>query len=723
MPTRKILALLAVAALAACGEDAKKIATGSVSGRAVYSTGSDNSGISVTVAGFSATTDAGGNYSFAEVPTGAQVVIAAAPNSVERTQTAAVTVSGATAVPDLTFTQVIPLKGVASAVAGGAVTVQLDPPNGPSTTVDGSGNFSFANATAGAHALRFSSPTLSSVDTIPQVLYLPGLGTFVVDTTQQNQLYQFPPFQLAAGRRLARARFFGQIFFGTFPPGHPASISADSQVAIASEFNSTVCCSTDNLYVANPATGEQVLVTDKLLRFPTSPARIAPDSRTIVYQTTEANNPLFSVAVTGLAPLTLGTPQKIGENVGRWEFSPQNQNTSPVVLATGSPPPGGTPTAFYAVRADTGAIRGGPFADPVGDFFVAAERRRVIFARNTAGAQSIFTADCSQETLGTPAVVEAMGGAYNWQSLGFSKDQGLFAYRVTTHPVPANVGMRVVANNGSAVNATSWVGAGSVPAAADASGLLFAPDNSRVLFASGGALFRRQADGSAAGVNLGASPSAWGFSADSTKILYDVAVVAPNRELRLANADGSGTPTVLEGPSAFFNAGVAADATAAVWHKSDGAGATQFWVRRGLLTATPPAAKLVDTNANLIGSFGLKATSPLYRKVNASFNWDLYALGANDVPTLVGVNWNFDQFVNSDGSKVLVSFFTNSFLSNGTSSAKIVNLATGSSTALLDRFAGPVGFLPGTPEKVLLYRQGTGNPYAFQDGAYLTDLP
>jgi len=75
MTTRKALTILAVAALAACGDSAKKIDTGSVSGTATYQGRTDHSGISVTVAGFSTTTSASGAYSFADIPTGSQVVI------------------------------------------------------------------------------------------------------------------------------------------------------------------------------------------------------------------------------------------------------------------------------------------------------------------------------------------------------------------------------------------------------------------------------------------------------------------------------------------------------------------------------------------------------------------------------------------------------------------------------------------------------------------------
>jgi len=721
MTTRKALAMLAVAALAACGEDAKKIATGSVSGTATYQGRSDHSGISVTVAGFSTITNAGGAYSFAEVPVGSQVVIAMAPESVERTQTTSVDVSGATTAAALTFTPVVPLRGVASAVAGGTVTVQLDPPSGPSTSADGSGRFSFANVSAGTHSLRFSSTTLSSVDTIPQVLYLPALGTFVVDTQKQNQLHQFAPFKLPAGRRLMQATFFSQIFFGSFYPSAPPGISADGAIAIGSEINSTTCCSTDNLYVANAVTGERVLVTNRLQRFASSLPRIAPDSRTIVYQTTEANAPLFAVVVSSLAPLTLSTPVKLGEQTGRWEFSPQTASTVPVVLAVGIPPPPASTVNLYAVRTDNAQTAGGPFADPVGDFQLSVQKKRMIFARNTAGAQNLYTVDCSGATLGTPAVVEAFGGAYSWSPLGFSKDEGLFAYRVITHPTPANQGMRVVANNGSAVGA-NWIGAASVPAAADAVNLVFAPDNSRVLFNSGNTLYRRPADGSAAGASLGTGPGAYTFSADGTRILYDIANLA-NRELRLANADGSGTPAVIEGPSAYFSASVAADASMAIWLKSDGAGGTQLWVRRGLLTGTPPAAKLVDTAASLNGFIPSRGLGPVYTKQNATFSQDMYALTAADAPVLVGNNWNGDQQVNTDGTRMLLSFFTSNFFGSRSQVAKLVNLTTGGSTTLLETFGGPAQFVPGTTERLLLYQMGSQDPYTYQDGAYITDVP
>src|SRR5512138_1458741 len=91
MTVRGTIAFVSLLAVLGC-DKATKIATGSLSGTAKYAGKTDHSGISVSAGGFSVTTDATGNYTFAALPVGPYSVTAVAPASTERTKAVSATV-------------------------------------------------------------------------------------------------------------------------------------------------------------------------------------------------------------------------------------------------------------------------------------------------------------------------------------------------------------------------------------------------------------------------------------------------------------------------------------------------------------------------------------------------------------------------------------------------------------------------------------------------------
>ncbi len=130
--------------------------SGTAQGYPVSGTVTGGAGITVTLAGTTTqttTADASGNFSFASVPNGTYTVTPAGAGFSVTPANKSITVSNA-AVSGVNFTSTVILNSISGTVSGGAgATVTLAGATTTTTTADASGNYAFANISAGTYVV------------------------------------------------------------------------------------------------------------------------------------------------------------------------------------------------------------------------------------------------------------------------------------------------------------------------------------------------------------------------------------------------------------------------------------------------------------------------------------------------------------------------------------------------------------------------------------------
>lgn len=723
MTTRKVLAILAVAALAACGEDAKKIDTGSLSGTATYASGSDHSGITISVAGFSATTSATGAWSIADVPAGAQVIVALAPESVERTLTASVIVAGATTAPALSFTRAQAFQGVAAAVGGsaGGITVTLD--GGRTTTTAPDGSYSFAGVAAGPHSLAFSSPGYS--DSIASVLYSPDLGALVPDPARQNALFRMGVFEMQKGTRVVSSDQMENY----------SDLSADG--ALTGFLVPQPGSGTGPLTVASTTPGVAgAIVAPNVAQ---GSWRFGPDSRSVVYR--DDAGALWGAGITSVNPLVVGTPVKLGDGVRQfcsndcWYY-----DFSPTLT------PGGRATVYFVVPVTVGAttaeilfekevasgnqvMQFNLAPDSVSFFKVYRKSARVLYF--VAGAQKrLQSAPCT--ALNGPPIATLDTLVNGWSLRAVSDDETQVAWVVNGVDLGGVLGLKVRPLTFNAPPAAAWDGSTSIGP------VRFTPNGARVVYlnyavspyvwwsrlTSTGAGTSRALAGT---ISVGLATAS--FSADSATVSYMVDGGSPNRII-VGPVDLSGGTVVdqgrilesYSGTCPFFCeyfAGVLSPDASTVAYALQNAVTFQreLWQSPA---ATPAPAKVADRagrpSFSPNGQWLLYETYPNYTDLNIR----PVAGGAS---TLVGARYdgNIYRGPNAAGTKLLLR--TDQDTSTGAYDVKVVNLATGAVTPLVRKTSFTAWGTGASANRVLSVRRQSPPPFGFQDGVYVSDAP
>ncbi len=715
MSTRKALTILAVAVLAACGEDAQKIATGSVSGRALYQGRTDHSGINVTVAGFSTTTSAAGAYSFSDIPTGTQVVIAVAPDSVERTLSTTVSVGGTAA--DLTFTPAQGLSGMVSAVGGSAagITVTLD--GGRTTTTAADGSYAFSSVSAGTHSLAFASTGYA--DSITGILFSPDIGAFVPDPVRENAVYRMGPFEMQNGRRLVSS-----VTVGSY-----AQLSPDGTLyAYVTPVPGT---SSGTLNIAPVAGGAAVAAA--------SNARVntwffAPDGLSVVYNADD--NGLYAVNITSPAPLAVGAPNKLGDNVSTgtsgWDFSPTAtaQGRSTVYFIGDNAVAGNNVRTLFEKVVGTGAtLNTFNTADAVSFFRLAKRAARILFF--TGGATQRFQSAPSTGAAVTSGIVNLDTLVTSMSIRMLSDDETFVSWTVFGVAVGGVTGFKVAPVTGASatvlIDATTCI----------AGPAKFSPDNGRVAYLSCAVfpynVLTRVSNGAAAAVSLGTQD--WGspgfrFSADSQN-LTRITGNYPNQSLVLGLAAGGGTPVTVDSGYFFdacfgecdFQVALAPNGSSVAYGRRDVNTSVVTLYQRALPTGAPVVLgtntrrfEFTPDSAAIVFEQSTSSGTELYLRSTTAGAASLIGARSNTSfggTALVRYNPARTKFlVQTDFDQVLGRYDT-----------KVVDVATGVVTPLVRKTPFADWAKVGTADKVLTVRKSSPPPYGFQDGVYLTDIP
>ncbi|MBI5069865.1 MAG: PD40 domain-containing protein [Deltaproteobacteria bacterium] len=714
MFTRKAVTLLAALALVACGESATKIATGSVSGRAIYQGRTDHSGISVTVAGFSTTTNATGAYSFSEIPTGTQVVIAVAPDSVERTLTATVTVGGTA--PDLTFTPAQALAGIAAAVGGSSqgITVTLDGSRSTTTAADGS--YSFSNVAAGSHSLAFASTGYA--DSISNVLYSPDLGALVADPSRNNALYRMGVFEMQSGQRLVSGSTIDQY----------AKVSPDGLVfGYVTPVPGT---SVGPLTIAPVAGGAGVVVATNVF---TGNWKFGPDSASVAWIADD--NGLYGAGYT-TGPLALGQVNKLGDSVGQWEFSPvltpAPARATVYFVADNVQGAVNTRSLYEKVVANNSQVRIYNTAPtPVQQFRVLQKGQRVLFVVGSS-PYTIQSAPCTATSAAAINTLDNNIGGWVWMDT--SADESKVAWFVYSAAAGGVGGLKV-----------QPLGFNAPPAPAFEAGtsfgpVRFSPDGTRVVFtnatlASPYPVISRKIDGTGNAIITTTTQPGYAtpvFSSNSVTMALMVSGGAPGPyQVIVAQVDGLGAPIFSSVDSGNINpfysgqcswyceyvVGAISPTAGHVAYRKDG----NLW-QSPLGTFAP--VKLPPDSAGQPyyspdGQWLLYEAYPNYT--------DLYIRGvAASSSTLVGPRYSRASSLvpgrlNDDNTRMAV--LTNQDPLTGGYDLKYVNLTTGAVTPIVRQLSFYDWIKTGTTNRVVSVRRNSPAPFGFQDGVYLTTVP
>lgn len=714
MTVRGTAALVSLLALVGC-EKASKISTGSLSGTAVYAGQSDSSGISITAGGYSATTDASGNYSFAALPVGTYSVMAVAPRSAERTIAVTATVnSGANTAPSITFSPMQTLAGqvtfMGKAVQGASASLD----GGASVTTDANGIYSFPSAGAGAHALSFSSSGMS--DAIPEVLYSTASGPSVT-AAFSGQIYGLEPFDVQGARRVASVN----LKVPSRSMVYPAILSPDG---LLYAYGTTNDVGLANLYVGSTSGGTPVLVAGNARNDQAgiSWPRWSPGSNFLAFLRQNPTTGRFDLCAVSIgAGPTVGPVKVLTSNfvtTTDWTFSPQTSAALPSIYFSEA-----DSAAFGGATLREANTDGGPLNEWQGiiSYIVSQKQKRVVIRLGGPVAtpnHRLISVAATGASVGTTAATYESQGATNFTFSfnAFNADESRFAYFLS-----GLTGFKTAATGSASTFTFADPAFVSCPVQFNAAG-------DRVMWVRCATTCP-----TVSRVATGTSPE----TVSPTNLFICPQVTSDNRvwivegstlRVGLAPLDNlaAGTPFVDTLPSDF---GALRQTPSAFVFTRGSSSSPTFWA----ITLSGAAATQFDSapDGGSLFSFAPSGSGGFYRKrelLNGeSFADALYWVGfPGAAPATAKVVSRFISlsFSPANQSKALVWKDEGSF-----QTVTSVDMATGATKPLLRSvilgfptpFLQEIGTPGSTTPKFIGIRTNSPMPYEFQDGIYVAD--